>query len=125
MNANDGRRDPDLQAERTALAWSRTALAVRANALLVLRSGWVSERTTITALGFVPLLAAAAIYLHGAWRRRELVAAHRPVAPRAGTTAIIVLAACAIGLASVVVTSIDVGTVGSDDRQPGSVASRE
>jgi len=113
MNANDGMRDPGLQAERTALAWSRTALAVLANALLVLRSGWVSERITITAFGFVLLLAAAAIYLHGAWRRRELLTAYRAVAPRAGVmgaAAVIALAACAIGLASVVVTSIDLRT---------------
>src|SRR5688500_391946 len=113
MNANEAMRDPGLQAERTALAWSRTALAVLANALLVLRSGWVSERITITAFGCGLLVAAAAIYLHGSWRRRELRTAYRAVAPRAGmmgAAAVIALAACAIGLASVVVTSIDLRT---------------
>jgi len=113
MNANEGTRDPGLQAERTALAWSRTSLAVLANALLVVRSGLVSERTTITALGFVLLLAAAAIYLHGAWRRRELLSVHRAVAPRAGVmvaAALMAMTACAIGLASVWVTSFDVRT---------------
>jgi uncharacterized membrane protein YidH (DUF202 family) len=104
-------RDPGLQAERTALAWNRTALAVLANALLILRSGWVTERTTITALGFVLLIAAAAFYWHGAWRRRELLSSHGAVAPRTvvmEATAIIALAVCAIGLVSTCITSSEV-----------------
>lgn len=98
-------RDPGVQAERTALAWSRAALALLANSLLVLRSGWVNERTTVSALGFVLLFAAAALYVQGVWRRSELLATHRAVAPRAGViraAAVIALATSVIGLASVV-----------------------
>jgi uncharacterized membrane protein YidH (DUF202 family) len=97
-------RDPGLQAERTSLAWSRTALAVLANALLILRSGWANERDPIMLLGLVLLLAAAAVYWLGYGRRRELLAgrsAPRNVVIRA--VAIIGFAACAIGLGSVLV----------------------
>ena len=57
-----GPRDPGLQGERTALAWSRTAFAVLANSLLVLRSGLSSDRIAITALAIALLVAAAMLF---------------------------------------------------------------
>lgn len=100
-------RDPGLQAERTALAWSRTALAILANGLLALRAGWVSQQASITALALALLLAAAATVAYGVWRRRELLNSARPVAPRAPVmcaAASIALATCMIGLAAILVS---------------------
>ena len=37
--------DPGLQRERTAMAWTRTGLAVLVNALIVLRAGGPQART--------------------------------------------------------------------------------
>lgn len=64
--------DPGLQAERTALAWSRTGLAVLVNALLVLRSGLQHDSKPITALGVVLLGAAAAVTLYAKCRKKQL-----------------------------------------------------
>ena len=99
-------RDPGLQAERTALAWSRTGLAVLVNALLALRSGWASRQTPITVLAFVLLVAAGAAVFYGGWRRRQLLSARGAVAPPAVaivTAATVTLVACATEIASILV----------------------
>ena len=101
-------RDPGLQAERTALAWNRTALAVLVNALLVLRSGWSSRTASLTVLGIALMAAAGAAIAYGAWRRRHLTSDHPSIAPRAAAVAIaagVALATCAAGLASIIVSS--------------------
>jgi len=100
-------RDPGLQAERTALAWNRTGLAVLVNALLALRTGWTRHETPITLLAFALLVAAVAAVLYGAWRRHHLMSGHGMTAPPAiaiASAAIVTLVACATGIAS-----IDVG----------------
>jgi len=99
-------RDPGLQAERTALAWSRTALAILVNGLLALRYGWASGRAPITVLALALLLAAAIVYVEGLRRRRKLLDAPEPTASAGSIkmVAAIVLAACATGLASMLVT---------------------
>lgn len=66
-------RDPGLQAERTALSWNRTGLAVLTNALLALRSGWVHQQTPVTLLALALLLASASLFFYGEWRRRQLL----------------------------------------------------
>ena len=98
-------RDPGLQAERTALAWNRTGLAVLVNALLALRSGWTAREAPITALGFVLLLASGAIVVYGAWRRRQLLSGRGVLAPSAhavAAVAAVTLLACAVEIASAV-----------------------
>lgn len=64
--------DPGLQRERTAMAWSRTGVAVLANALIVLRAGGQSNEAGILGLGFLLLAAAAGAVACGAWRARRL-----------------------------------------------------
>ncbi|MDE1167721.1 MAG: DUF202 domain-containing protein [Pseudomonas sp.] len=98
-------RDPGLQAERTALSWNRTGLAVFANALLALRSGWVNKEVPITLLAFALLVASAAAFLYGAWRRRQLLGGQGASAPPAmaiATATVVALTTCVIGVASIV-----------------------
>jgi uncharacterized membrane protein YidH (DUF202 family) len=73
--------DAGLQPERTALAWSRTALALLANALLALRCGLEGHDTLVTLMGLLLLLAAGAGLLCSTWRRRELAQARALGAP--------------------------------------------
>ncbi|ROR43623.1 DUF202 domain-containing protein [Kitasatospora cineracea] len=89
-------RDPGLQPERTLLAWSRTALVLAADALLVLRTGYVRRLPGLAALGGLLALAAVALYAHGV-RRRSAVE-HSPHAPAGrwwmrGLAVVVVLAA--------------------------------
>ncbi len=79
-------------------------MAVLANALLVLRSGMSNERASIEALGVLLLIAAAALFAFGGWRRRRLVRAEGDIAPPAiatRLTAIVTVVACAAGIASI------------------------
>ncbi|HUP09298.1 MAG TPA: DUF202 domain-containing protein [Caldimonas sp.] len=106
--ATEAIRDPGLQAERTALAWTRTAFAVLANALLAARSGLASDSPAVTALAFVLLAAAAAAVAYGARRRHAL----RGIAPAVaapshramGLTALLALTTCGVGLAAIALT---------------------
>lgn len=73
MTDTAGLRDPGLQPERTALAWSRSGLAVLVNAILVLRSGLEHESRLVTALGVALLLSAAVVTVYGTYRKRQLM----------------------------------------------------
>lgn len=102
-------RDPGAQGERTALAWNRTGLSLGVNALLALRTGWVSGHVVLTVVGVLLLLAAAAVVVYGNRRGRALSDhdAHLPslaASPRSiGLTATATMIACAAGVASVLV----------------------
>lgn len=95
--------DPGLQAERTALAWSRTSMTVVANALLALRAGIVGQRWPVTALGIALLVAAAAVMAFGAVRRRQLSSGKGPSSPPPAmmrSTVLFALVACVTAIAS-------------------------
>ena len=95
-------RDPGLQAERTALAWHRTALTLFVNAALTLRAGISDHEPLATALGAGLLLSTALAVLFGALRGRRLARGDvRAVSPLAlaGMAMVTCLASLA-GLAS-------------------------
>ena len=97
-------RDPGVQPERTALAWSRTGLALLANAMLVLRAGWTTESVSVVTLGVLLLAACGAAFACGAWRRHRLVSGVVPLAPPAlviQAAAIVMLLASVSGVASI------------------------
>ena len=57
-------RDPGLQPERTAMAWTRTCAAMAVNGLLVLRAGWTGGNSALVAVaGMVFALAAVVLQL--------------------------------------------------------------
>lgn len=65
-------RDPGLQPERTALAWSRTALAMLVNALILLRAGIVGGQAVLAGIGLLLLAAAGLTQSVARARRRTL-----------------------------------------------------
>lgn len=65
-------RDPGLQAERTALAWNRTAVALAAVALLVVRAGLQLDALPTFGAGLLLLLLSGGLALTGMVRRRQL-----------------------------------------------------
>lgn len=91
-------QDPGLQAERTALAWSRTGLALGANGLLACRAGMVGPRPLALLLGGLLLAAAVVVMVGGTARRRRLARGDvRAVSPvmAAGVVAACLLACLA------------------------------
>jgi uncharacterized membrane protein YidH (DUF202 family) len=101
-------RDPGLQGERTALSWNRTALVIVVNALLALRSGWVSGQPLLSVAGVVLVAAAIAAVVYGNRRGRALAGHTHDIPPAAPATAIaltaaVTLIACVAGIASVLV----------------------
>lgn len=89
------RPDPGLQPQRTALAWNRTALAMAANALLVMRAGLQESDAPLLLLGLLVALMAACLVGVGARRRRQLADSH---APRAAEGSLMLLTAAGVGL---------------------------
>lgn len=91
--------DPGLQAQRTALAWHRTGLAVLVNALVILRSGVSTGQPLLTVLGALLLAGAAGVAAGGVWRSRALSlgphAAATPVPLMRAVAGVTVLAATA------------------------------
>ncbi|MEJ3403706.1 DUF202 domain-containing protein [Rathayibacter sp. YIM 133350] len=96
-------RDPGLQPERTRLAWTRTALALVLNAVLVVRSGIVHDLPVFTVIGAGLIVAAAAEIAIGVRRARALAEAGRVAVDGTAvlfTTGIAMVAAVA-GVASI------------------------
>lgn len=94
LMARSFNRDPGVQAERTALAWNRTGLALTANALLAIRAGMVNEAPLLLFLGGTLLLAATMLVPLGGWRKRQLLGPGTPRAPRP----YLLLAVCTVAM---------------------------
>ena len=101
MSTATDARDPGLQPERTALAWSRTGLAVLVNALLVLRAGLQLGSRPTAGLGVALLSAALVVIVYGARRQRQLLRGGVPAAPAARVFAAVGLLALVTCLAAV------------------------
>ncbi|MBD7960927.1 DUF202 domain-containing protein [Comamonas sp. Sa2CVA6] len=100
-------QDTGLQAQRTALSWSRTGLAIFANALLALRSGWIHQEMPITAMGLILLTAAGAVLAYGAFRQQHMLCGADSIAVPAmpmAATCVSVLVACATAIASMLLS---------------------
>ena len=64
------------QLERTVLAWNRSSLAVAANGALLAREGFVRDVTPLTAVGFLVVGIAAAVWVLSIARYPSARAAH-------------------------------------------------
>lgn len=98
----NSQRDPGLQAERTSLAWSRTSLALAANAILILRTAITERHLPLILVAGVIGLAAAGIWVGGHVRGQQLLRVARAVDARL-TLAVALLACLAVaaGLTSI------------------------
>ena len=76
-NEPDAAVDPGLQAERTKLAWNRTALAVGVIGLLMLHPFHPRTSLANDVPGFIMVLLAACTWWYGAHRYRVVVASVR------------------------------------------------
>jgi uncharacterized membrane protein YidH (DUF202 family) len=101
--------DPGLQPERTALSWTRTALAIAVNALLSIRAGFVAGEPWLVAVGVLLFAASGAVVAIGTARRRQLSGDRLVITPPTG--ALLAVAAATL-LASIGgVASVFVGGV--------------
>jgi len=99
-----GRSDlPGLQAERTSLAWERTAVALFANgALLLLRHAGHQGPAALVAAG-VALLASAAVAVLGLRRARRIRRADEVATPARRSVALVGGAVIVVGAAIAVI----------------------
>ena len=101
--------DPGLQPERTALAWTRTALAIAVNALLSLRAGLIEGEPMLVAVGILLFAASGAVVAVGTVRRRQLAGELLVIAAPRGAllgVAAATLVASAGGVGSVLVGGV-------------------
>lgn len=97
-----GPLDPGLQSERTSLAWVRTALALAANAALVMRAGLSDRLPALTLAGVGLALVSVVVGIVG-WRRHDTIVARIVDGRPPVTPATLRLPAVAVVAAAVVV----------------------
>lgn len=108
MRAAAGSRSdlPGLQAERTSLAWERTAVALFANgALLLLRHTTTDGLPALPAAG-VALAAAVTVAVLGLRRARRIRSPDGTAVPARGSVVACAAAVVLVGVAVVVLESV-------------------
>ncbi|MBW0091606.1 DUF202 domain-containing protein [Pseudonocardia sp. KRD-184] len=98
---------PALQAERTALAWERTALAVLASGVLLVLRHLGAPGSGALALGVLGLVLALLVAVLGARRSRRVLA--DPGAP--ARTAVLVAGASVVLFGSAVLVAVVTGAL--------------
>ena len=96
--------DPGLQRERTAIAWTRTGLAVLVNSAVVLRAGIQASDALLLAFGFFLLAAAGGAVGFGSWRAHHLATGGHPTTPHLLVLAAVGVTwfACVGGVAAII-----------------------
>ncbi len=108
-DAASATRDPGLQPERTALSWSRTALAIAVNALLAVRAGFVEGEPSLVVVGVLLFAASGAAVAIGTVRRRQLAGDRLVIDPPRGAllgVAATTFVASIAGVASILVGGV-------------------
>ena len=100
--------DPGLQAERTRLAWSRTALSFGAVGALLLHTGMSTGNRLHELPGLVALCSAASTYLLGVGRyhaTNRKVASGQPMTSAGAVRTLAALTALTVVVALVLITT--------------------